>query len=97
MIAAALIDMAWDQLAVGVAAIVGLIYVARTLRRSNEDVLEFLGNHMTKNTEVQAKLVDAVTDLSDEVKNMKAEVRYARILNQGVRVPEDQGTKWEDS
>ncbi len=88
---------AWDQLAVGVAAIVGLIYVARTLRKSNEDVLQFLGNHMTRNTEAQAKLVDAVQDLSDEIRNMKAEVRYARILNEGVRVPEDQGTKWEES
>lgn len=43
----------WDQLAVGVAAVVGLIYVARTLRRSNQDVLTFLEHQMRRSTKAQ--------------------------------------------
>jgi len=38
--------MDWSQLSVGVAAIVGLVYVARVMRGMQRDVLTFMENHL---------------------------------------------------
>ena len=70
---ASLTDIRWDQIAVGVAAIVGLVYVARTLRGSMKDTLEFLANHLSGLSENLSNLTVATGRLADRIDAMAAE------------------------
>ena len=70
--------VAWDQLAVGVAAIVGLVYVARTLRASMRDTLSFLGNHLSRVSETLDELTRASEHLADRIEQMAAEARAGK-------------------
>jgi Tfp pilus assembly protein PilN len=70
--------IAWEQLSVGVAAIVGLVLVARTLVRVQRYTLDFLGNHLSALTKVVHELqlaserhTDAVERLSSIVRDMQ--------------------------
>lgn len=67
-------NVAWDQVAVGVAAVIGLIYVARTLRSSNKDVLSFLGNHMNRATEAQQDSARAMQAVADRLERVEGAV-----------------------
>lgn len=64
----------WDQLAVGVAAIVGLVYVARTMRRAMRDVLEFLGNHLSGVVEAQARVATSLDRVADRLERVEDKV-----------------------
>lgn len=63
--------VAWDQLAVGVAAVVGLVYVARTMRRLIADVLEFLGNHLSRLQRAQEGVVRALDGVADRLERLE--------------------------
>ncbi len=65
----------WANLSVGVAAIVGLVYVARVMRGVMADVLTFFGNHMSSVTKAQAATAKALQRLADEVTHLREEVR----------------------
>jgi hypothetical protein len=69
---------AWDQLAVGVAAILGLVYVARTLRRTMRDVLGFLSNHMTSHTEALIDVRVALERVADRLERLESTTRRRR-------------------
>ncbi len=57
---AAFLDINWEDISVGVAAILGLIYVTRTLRNIQDTTLKFLGNHLSTNTAAQQATADAM-------------------------------------
>lgn len=59
--------MDWAQISVGVAAVLGLIYTARTMRRVVHDVLTFLGNHLSAVTEAQREVAINLERLADRI------------------------------
>lgn len=67
----------WSQITVGVAAVLGLIYVARTLRNVVSDVLEFLGNHLSGVTESLRNLTVATERLAGDVDRLADEAADA--------------------
>lgn len=85
MLAAVTVD--WAQVAqvgVGGAACAALVYVARTLRAANKDVLTFLGNHlshlaeqMQNSTEATAESAAANQAVADALREMTGEARRA--------------------
>ena len=72
----------WGDITVGVAAIIGLVYVARCMRGSNKDTLEFLGNHLSAQTDALVNLTAATTRLVDHVAALGAELEAHRIATQ---------------
>lgn len=55
----------WSQLGVGIAAILGLIYVSRTMKRVLETTLTFVGNHMSSVTAAQGNTAEAISEVAD--------------------------------
>lgn len=70
--------LAWDQLAVGVAAVLGLIYVSRTMRRLVRDVLQFLGNHLSGLQRAQESVVQALERVADRLERLERRVDERR-------------------
>jgi uncharacterized protein YoxC len=70
-------SVSWADITVGVAAVLGLIYVARTLRRVVQDVLDFMANHLSGVTTSLTNLTVATTKMADRVDTMGIEVREA--------------------
>jgi hypothetical protein len=74
----------WADVTVGVAAIGGLIYVARTLRGTVKEQLTFLYNHLSENTKAQVEtarslqaVAGALEDVATTVKDLTEDGRRA--------------------
>lgn len=65
----------WTQLTVGVAAILGLIYVSRTMKKVLDVVLTFVGNHMTAVTDAQVKTAEALGEVAATLSILTGDVK----------------------
>jgi hypothetical protein len=77
----------WGDITVGVAAIIGLIYVARTLRRTVNDTLGFVGNHMSANTEALIEVRVALEKVVDRLERVENTVRQHSNKKSRTAVP----------
>jgi hypothetical protein len=57
----------WEQLTVGVAAILGLVIVANTMRRAMKDLLSFLYNHLSTVTAALERVADRLEGLENKI------------------------------
>jgi hypothetical protein len=57
----------WEQLTVGVAAILGLIIVANTMHRAMKDLLGFLYNHLSTVTAALERVADRLEGLENKI------------------------------
>jgi hypothetical protein len=79
----------WDELGIGVAALVCLIVIVRIMRGQTDKllahteetttkVLDFFGNHMSDSVKQQAETTNAIRGLTDAVRELKDETRRSR-------------------
>ena len=82
-------DIQWDQVGVGVAALITLVFVVRIMRsqtdkllrhteETTDKVLGFFGNHMSENVKQQANTASALRELTTAVRELKDEHRRTR-------------------
>lgn len=77
----------WQELTVGVAAIVGLVMVSVTMRRVVRDTLSFLGNHLSNITEAQNKTAVALDRVCDRLEQVEEKIdQYSAMAPVGRRV-----------
>lgn len=91
-----LAGIAWDQIAVGVAAILGLIYVARTLRCALRDTLVFLGNHLSSIAaalEATAINLQSLNERVDRLHDNHMEMKAVPKTRPKRKAPEPKGKK----
>ena len=67
----------WSQISVGVAAIIGLIYVVRSIRTMNSEVLTFFGNHMSTMTKALTDVASNLSTLNARVESLHEDNRDA--------------------
>lgn len=78
----ALESLDWSQLSVGVAAIVGLVYVSRTMRRVLDSTLTFIGNHMSLTTQAQEATAEALEDVAASLSTLSERVSLLHADNE---------------
>ena len=89
VIAAGIADIQWDQVGVGIGALLTLIFVVRLMRtqtdkllrhteETTDKVLTFFGNHMSENVKQQGETAGALRELTFAVRELKDESRQAR-------------------
>lgn len=65
----------WSQLGIGGLALGVIVFVVKTfvgaMQQSHTMFTNFLGNHMSKNTEALRDVTAALTDLKDEIRGRK--------------------------
>lgn len=77
----------WQELSVGVAAVVGLVMVAVTMRRVVKDTLSFLGNHLSSVTDAQTKVSAALDKVADRLERVEERIEeHASVGHVGTRV-----------
>jgi hypothetical protein len=80
----------WQEISVGVAAVLGLVYVAKTMRRVVRDTLEFLGNHLSGVTSAQSNTVAALEKVADRLERVEERVaEHASLDHVGSGVRRD--------
>lgn len=79
-------DVQWDQVGVGIAALIALIVIVRIMRaqtdrllthteETNAKVLNFFGNHMSENVKQQGETVNALRELTSAVRDLRDEIK----------------------
>jgi hypothetical protein len=76
-------DILWADLTVGVSAVAATVYVVRSMKAMNKDMLAFVSNHMSSTTKAQQDVAVALSQLAEASKRLADEVRYQRISNGG--------------
>lgn len=82
-------DIQWDQVGVGVGALITLILIVRIMRsqtdkllrhteETTDKVLNFFGNHMSESVKQQGETTNALRELTSAVKDLGEESRTAR-------------------
>lgn len=80
--------MDWSQLSVGVAAIVGLVYVARVMRGMQKDVLAFMNNHMSNISSSLEQVAVNLATLNERVDRLHDDnVAKSRALKAAGQAP----------
>lgn len=75
-------EIAWDQIGVGVAAILGLVYLARTQRQAQNDVLrlqryvlEYLGSHLSAMTTAQREVASSLDRVASQLDRVEGRLQ----------------------
>lgn len=82
-------DIQWDQVGLGVAALVVLVMVVRIMRgqtdkllshteETTDKVLNFFGNHMTENVKQQAETVKQQAETTNALRELTGAVKDLR-------------------
>ncbi len=104
----AVFDIAWEQLSVGVAAVAGIVYVARVMRNIiretldrvselQKDVLAFMGNHMSGLTKSLDEVSKNLVMLNEKVANLHEDnIAASRSLLESSSTIRDELTDFEE-